>query len=287
MIILNEKAYVEELLFDKRLGEIPTLSLNLIAKYYRQYKGLTPKKIVKELNDFMINCCVGYNPLEWYEYLEKCAKKSKDRDLREIDGIWITKAELDSIAQLQHKSYEKLAFTLLCLAKYGNARTKKNNNWVNNDYKEIFKLARISCTKVDRERRLNKLYGLGYFSMAKKNENLSLHVEFVNDESEKVLFITDFRELGYEYLLYKKENFIRCRECGILTRGNKNGTKQYCKNCMGYIPELNKKIVCIDCGEEFIVASNVKNKHRCDDCQKTHRKMAVRESVQKHRSNNM
>ena len=53
MIILNEKEYVEELLFDKRLGEIPVLSLNLIAKYLRQYKGLTYKKIFAQLDEFM------------------------------------------------------------------------------------------------------------------------------------------------------------------------------------------------------------------------------------------
>lgn len=287
MIILNEKEYVEELLIDKRLGEIPTLSLNLIAKYLRQYKGLTHKKIVKELNDFMISSYVGYNPLDWSEYLEKCAKKSKDRDLIEIDGVHITQYELDKIAELKNKSYEKLAFTILCLAKYGNARNENNNCWVNNDFKEIFKLARVSCNASDRKRRLNKLYTLGYISFAKRIDNMSIHAEFVNDDSENVIYVCDFRELGYEYLLYKGENFIRCKECGILTRGNKKGNKKYCKNCMGYVPELTRKITCVDCGNEFIVSSNVGHKVRCDECQKEYRKQYWAEHKRKKRKNSI
>lgn len=278
MIILNEKEYVEELLFDKRLGEIPILSLNLIAKYLRQYKGLTYKKIYVKLDEFMKSCCIDYNPLQWDEILDKAAKDSNKRKLRELDGIWITKTELNTIRKISQKSLEKLAFTLLCLAKYNNTKSDKNNDWVNFDTKEIYKLARISCSKDERERRLGKLcnnYGL--ISFAKKINNQSIHVEFIDDESEKVLFVSDFRELGYEYLLYKGENFIRCNECGILTRGNKKGTKKYCANCTGYIPELTRRIICVDCGKEFIVDSKIKNKERCDSCQKEYRKMYKRE----------
>lgn len=285
MIILNEKEYVEELLFDKRLGEIPVLSLNLIAKYLRQYKGLTYKKIFAQLDEFMKSCCVGYNPLEWHDCIDTAAKNANKRDLREIDGVWITKTELEAIQGIKQKTFEKLAFTLLCLAKYGNVRNENNNNWVNFESKEIYKLARVSCNKEERERRLGKLCdSTGLISFAKNINNLSIHVEFVDDEGEKAFFVSDFRELGYEYLLRcKGENFIRCNSCGILTRGNKNGTKKYCKNCMGYVPELTRRITCVDCGKEFIVLSNIKNKTRCDKCQSEYSKQYFRDYRRKER----
>lgn len=286
MIILNEKKYVEELLFDRRLGEDPTLSLNLIAKYYRQYKGLTYKRIIKELNNFLISCSSDYNPLKWSNKLEYAASRAKDRDLQEISGVWLTQKELDEIKKIHFKSYEKLAFTLLCLAKYYNKKNATNNNWINMDSKEIFKLARITGTISSREYKIGELSRKGnYISFPKKVNNTAIHVDFVDNTGDGVLFISDFRELGYEYLKYLGENFIRCGECGILTRGNKNGTKKYCNKCMGYNPTFNRKIVCEDCGKEFYVSNKVKNKNRCDECYKIYRKEYWKEAQRKHRNN--
>jgi DNA-directed RNA polymerase subunit RPC12/RpoP len=81
------------------------------------------------------------------------------------------------------------------------------------------------------------------------------------------LFISDPRELGYEYLAYKGDNFIRCADCGILTRGNKNGTKRYCKDCSGYTPQETKIITCVDCGKEVFVSPLNTKTNRCPNCQ--------------------
>lgn len=35
-----------------------------------------------------------------------------------------------------------------------------------------------------------------------KNDNLSCRVIFLNEDGEKILFVSDFRELGHEYLAY-------------------------------------------------------------------------------------
>ena len=77
-----------------------------------------------------------------------------------------------------------------------------------------------------------------------------------------------FRELGYEYLKYKGENFIRCRECDVLVRNNKCGDKKYCSNCAGYVPMERKQVTCVDCGVEFTVNSKNNKTHRCSYCQK-------------------
>ena len=113
---------------------------------------------------------------------------------------------------------------------------------------------------------------MGLLEFSRRNDNTNCQVTFVNDDSENILFISDSRELGYEYLAYKGDNFIRCADCGILTRGNKNGTKRYCKDCSGYTPQEMKTVVCVDCGEEFQVSAMANRTSRCQECYKEYRK---------------
>ena len=115
---------------------------------------------------------------------------------------------------------------------------------------------------------------------------MNCRVTFINDEDTEEMFVSDFRELGYEYMAYKGDNFIRCRECGILTRGNKNGTRKYCKDCATYTPQETKTIVCEDCGIEFEVAGNNKRTTKCPCCYNEYRKNCIRDNVKKYREKN-
>lgn len=174
---------------------------------------------------------------------------------------------------------------MLCLAKLGNARNCKNNGWVSYTAKEIYSMARISCSVIERYEKLSQLNSLSLLEFPKKNDNLSSRVTYIDDESEKVLFISDFRELGYEYLKYKGENFIRCHECGTLIRNNKAGTKKYCHQCAAYSPIENKEIICVDCGKSFRVDARLANKHRCAICQANKVREDTRNRVRKLREN--
>lgn len=279
MIILNEKEYAEQCLKAKTIGDKPFFTLSILAKYYYHSHGYRKKKIIDLLTSFISECYPRYscNRTDWDASIEKIATNAGKHTLFEIDGIWITKAELETINDIHNKVLERLAFTMLCLAKLGNARNCKNNGWVSYTAKEIYSMARISCSVIERYEKLSQLNSLSLLEFPKKNDNLSSRVTYIDDESEKVLFISDFRELGYEYLKYRGENFIRCRECDILIRNNKRGTKKYCTNCAGYIPMEQKTAVCIDCGEEFEIASKNNKTQRCSYCQKEHIKAYDRE----------
>jgi hypothetical protein len=138
---------------------------------------------------------------------------------------------------------KRLAFTLLCLAKYKNAINSKNNDWVNYKFKDIFKMANINATQKEQGFMIHDLRNLGLIKMNKIVDNLSINVCYIdkNKTPENVLKITDFRNLGYEYLLYCGEKFFRCENCGILTRKNSTNDK-YCKDCKSYIKnEQNKQ----------------------------------------------
>lgn len=288
MIILNEKEYAEECLKSKTINNKPFITLSVLAKYYYHCYGYRKKKITELLIDYMNKHYPYYssNKSSWDENIEKLAANAGKFTLFEIDGIWITKAELETIQNIHNKVLERLAFTMLCLAKLNNIKNPQNQGWVNTDAKEIFSLARISCSVVNRYERFGMLNQINLLEFPKKNDNLSSRVTFINDESEKVLFISDFRELGYEYLKFTENgNFIRCQDCGILIRNNKAGTKKYCSACAGYTPQETKTIVCVDCGEEFEVPGNNKRTTRCNICYDIHRKENKKITMQKLRQN--
>ena len=110
----------------------------MYARYLYHEKGMRKVRIIKELNKFMDENYPHYNSMDWLDSLEKYAGKAKKYPLCECKGVWITENELKTINEIHDKVLERLAFTLLCLAKFRNFRNLKNNNWVNYRNGEIY-----------------------------------------------------------------------------------------------------------------------------------------------------
>ena len=100
------------------------------------------------------------------------------------------------------------------------------------DIPEIFKTAAVSVRhKNDRFLYLNDIANFGLISFPNKNDNLNIRVNFVDMDSEAVMEIDDFRELGYEYLNYIGEGrFVRCSICKRLIKQTGRRSK-YCAEC--------------------------------------------------------
>lgn len=213
----------------------------------------------------------GYNPIDWLTMIESFSEKSDKYKLCECDGVWITKNEIDTIKSIQDNVLERLAFSLLCIAKFLNVRNEKNNDWVNFDDSEIFKAANISISAFNKGIKLNMLRELRLIEYAKRIDNLNIHVLFVEkDDDEKVLFINDFRNLGNEWRLYCGENYIRCTDCGKLIRKTSKN-KKYCTDCIKenpYYENIGTKIIkCVDCGKVVEIDAKDNKTCRCDECQ--------------------
>lgn len=274
MILLNEKDYVEDCLNNNTLKGKPYFSLVLISRYLYQYKGYKKQRIEKELVNILETSYKDYhyNRLYWEDNIDKIAKKAGRRKLFESDGVWITDKELTAISSLGDDILERLAFTLLCVAKLNNQKNPQNNNWVNIPYKDIFKMARINCSVKERYVYLNKIYMNNMLQLPKKLDNLNCRVIYLDESGNNILHITDFRELGYEYMKYKGGNFVRCAECGRLMRDNKMHNKKYCSECAANLPKRAKTIRCIDCGKEFSVSVYNSRQNRCKECYEKYRK---------------
>lgn len=263
---MNERKEAENTLANGSINTNTASKLFLLAKYYRSI-GKTTQQIRDSLSCIMADKYNNYNPDDWDEIIQKYSDKSANYNLVEINEIPITKNELKTISQINNKKLEKVAFTILALAKFCNMKNPNNNNWVLVDEFSVFKRARITGTTQAQFSCFYELSKMDLITYSRKVDNINVRVGFIDNASNTTLKITDLRELGYQYLMYRGEKFIKCAECGIITRATAHN-KRYCKDCAGYQPIVSKIIKCCDCGIEFEVKGSVKNKKRCDKCQR-------------------
>ena len=174
----------------------------------------------------------NYNPVKWDITLDYEVKRAKKKSLVMITGIPVTKGELETIQKVKSKQLQRIAFTLLCVAKFNNMVNEKNHNWVNRESKEIFSLTHMQKSRKEQSLMMNDLRTLGLIKYSKIVDNVNVTVNFVDNESEVVLLIDDCRELGYEYLKYLGEKFINCQDCGRLVKVHICDVKTCrCKEC--------------------------------------------------------
>ena len=237
-IVLNEVEWAKDMIQERELGKNPFETLTRVAKYYI-YNNYSKKDVRNMLDIFLIQCDPTASLPRWSDTLDKALQKAQHKAPIQIDHISITKPEMDLIGALEGKQMQRLAFTLLCLAKYRNLTSGNNYSWVTNDDSEIMKLANIR-TSVKRQALLYyNLRQAGLLKFSKKIDNTSVRVNYIKGEDE-VLQVTDFRNLGYQYLKYCGEPYFECQNCGIVTKydtdGVTKGRKQkYCKSCASEI----------------------------------------------------
>ena len=273
---MNEYTYAENLLNKQDLkacdlGDKPSSTLNLLARYYREI-GKNDDEIKELLSDFLNRCVKDkYKESKWIDSIFYQVVKSKKYNLKKVDNVVVTKSEMEIIQSVKGKSRQKVLFTLLVLSKYYNAVSDKNKNWTNLEYKKIFKLANVQLSIQNQALLINDLYNCGFVNVSKNVGKPNIQVNFVDNESDTVLTITRLKDLGKEYLMFCGEDYIRCQKCGTLVKNYKNNNK-YCKTCGQYQPKETKNVICVDCGKEINVDAKDNQTIRCNDCYKKYRR---------------
>lgn len=285
MLMMNETQAAEKIISNKTVGKKPMRDINLLARYFLTHAGdKKPKtsELITTLQEYLKWQYDDYMSLQWRSLIEKSIKKAKNSPIIDIEYIPVTENELNTIRSIKDKRLEKLAFTCLLVAKYFNLRNPNNNGYVNIDYSTLFKLARVTAKTYDKPLLLNDLKQIGLVQRCRKVDNPNFKVLFIDDESTVILKVEDMREIGYQYLQYLGEPFIKCSCCGVLIRKRSNNTK-YCKECRSR-PMETKAITCCDCGKEFTVSSKNNRTCRCRDCYKIYRTNYQKELMKKKRS---
>ena len=220
------------------MGDKPTETLRRVARYYLD-KGYPTSSVKKYLGSFILKCDPRATLLKWDNCMDYAIRRAIKYPLVDIESIDITDREMDKIDTLDGKQAKRLAFTLLCLSKYWFIVSKNNDFWVNTKDSEIMRMANIS-TSVKRQSLLYwTLRENGMICFSKKVDNTNVKVCFVKD-GKVVLHITDFRNLGYQYLRFQGEPYFECANCGAVSKiknpgdvmKRKTGRNQkYCNAC--------------------------------------------------------
>ena len=231
-IVLREHEWAENMIQSRTLGKKPSETLSRVARYYID-KGHNKKETRNFLDTFLIQCEPTSSLPKWSDALDRALARALKYKAVYIESIDITKPEMDKIDALDGKQVRRLAFTLLCLAKYWTMVNPDGNYWVSNKDNEIMSLANITATIQRQCLMYSSLCECGMIQFAQRVDNTNVRVCFTED-GDTVLKITDFRNLGYQYLKYHGEPYFECKNCGITTKYNnpsRTGGQKYCKNC--------------------------------------------------------
>lgn len=228
-------AYVESnILEEEHIGR----TIYRRAKYNYFIKNLTDKKnynnIIKFITD---NSQLGLTELELYELVQKTIKTVKKFSLKLVEHIYITQSELDFIVSLNDIKLEKIAFVVLCLAKYHNEVSDKPDSCIYFKLNEIKNMARINMSKVDFEYFYHNLYTAGVLQMNNSPTSTIQIVQFVSTDANDPIVLelkeVDYLELAYVYLSWKNDGkgYARCQKCDRLMRQSKTKPRKYCEEC--------------------------------------------------------
>lgn len=231
-IVLDEREWAAEMIADHNLGKKPYETLVRIAKYYLS-EHYSTRDTKNKLNSFLSQCDSDISLPLWADTIDKAVKKASKNNIIKIESIDITSPEIETIESLKQKQLQRLAFTLLCVSKYWDRVNDKNNHWVNNKDSEIMKMANIN-TSVKRQCSLyHELWTRELIQFSTKVDNTNVKVVFGKD-GDISLKISDFRNLGNQYMRYEGGDYFECCNCGAVTRVRNSGTgrpQKYCDKC--------------------------------------------------------
>ena len=235
-IVLNEHEWAKEMIRSRSLGKKPFETMCRVAKYYldNQY----PKREVRKMLDtFLLKCEPTASLPKWSDLLDYALERALKYKAIVIDFVPVTDLELARIDSINGKQAQRLAFALLCLAKYWDLVSPNGDHWVNSKDAEIMRMANIN-TSVKRQSALYyQLREAGLIQFSKKVDNTNVRVCFISP-GETVIRVSDYRNLGYQYLKYRGEPYFECQNCGITTKLDhpvKGGHQRYCRECAASI----------------------------------------------------
>lgn len=240
MIILNEYDWAEDKIKNYDLGKNPLETLIKVAKYYFANK-YNKNETRKQLDLFLARSDHSASLVLWSNTLDRVTKIAAKQRMLRLDGISVSKSELAVIDALPRVQLKRLAFTLLCLAKYCNAVRNNQSNWVNTPDTQIMKMANINTSIKRQSMMYAQLNEMGLIQFSKKVDNVNICVMFLDNKNDEAVFVSDFRNLGYQYMKLYSDDFFECEMCGITLKRHKNNIGRKQKYCAGCAAEIHVK----------------------------------------------
>lgn len=289
MMILNEEKFAKDVLMGQR-DDVKSIKqkIDLIARYNCHVLHKNNDDSYSSIIKWLEKHHEIFSEQSYSNIISDCIKKAAKRPFYHIDTVKITANEMKIIADQNNLRYEKILFTLLCMAKVQKVSHGFDNGLVFYNITELFKTSRVSVPVDERENILHEFLKLGLIGLPFKNDTKCLFIKFIDDDDDNVVLELDEQdcdELAYAYLKYTEQSkIVKCSRCGKLMKRSQKFS-DVCKDCRDRNFAFRVKW-CIDCGQEFQVDSRNMTKCRCEECQRKVNKEKTRQRVQKYRENN-
>jgi hypothetical protein len=233
-IVLKENEWAEKRIEEGVLDKKPSETLRRVARKYID-DGYSRREVRKLTELFLLRCDPRASLPKWSDAIDYAVSRAYKYPAIQIESVHITQSEMGKIDSLPGKQIKRLAFTLLCLSKYWYLVSPDTDHWVGNKDNEVMALANINTSIKRQSMMYHSLREYGMVQFSRRVDNTNVKVCFADDDSEVVLCVSDFRNLGYQYLMYHGEPYIECKNCGITIKvDNPHGAgrkQKYCKNC--------------------------------------------------------
>ena len=269
--IINEVKYIEDVMDNLELAYDNDLkaTINLMARYYRNYKGLEKGVSENHILEYIIRyyrekldteLISGFTSV--YKRIQHACSCQRFKDnqgykpLRDFDGVSITQKEIDTIKELDTLEEQEVAFAILCFTKMYNETNRRQGRKINNlFYVDISVIRRCigwkKGTKNEVALTMNKLKEKGLLDVIENRDKygdamcktrqpfITNQCKFV-DDGEEVLFVDCFDTLNltWQFILGKKT--VKKCACGRYFDANSNRQKQ-CRKCNPKISEKKPK----------------------------------------------
>jgi len=245
LMVLNELEYAKKIIESQRIDENHRGSdLAILARYFI-YQGKNYKEARKYLEEFCVNNIKYFNIVVDYHNIDYAINQAKKYKITDPINIIITHQEISSIQINNNLDYQRFLFTLLVLAKqkkYNPNKTKFKESpkfvglYYNQGLKEVFKHAGLKWN----ENFKNKML----FDLRNNSKHIemvipsgSIILKFSSENGYPALIISDFRNIGLQYLKYIGNKKIgECQSCHII-----------------FMKRSNKQILCKECSESNVL----------------------------------
>ena len=246
MLILNEELYAKSIYDGNNdAAKSVLLKIGYITRYFLHTLHQSDEENYKNSVAWMMKHHNNFDESYYSNLISDAIKKAHKKPFYCIDGIKITKHELEIISSLDNLRAEKILFVLLCMAKQQAVSNGFTGGLVRYAITDLCKMARISVPADDREYILYNIVQKGFLGYPKKNNTQCLIVNFIS-EDETVLSLdeVDCQELAYVYLNWKNDGkgYTRCQRCHKLIKQSKTKPRKYCEECAQEVKTEQKRL---------------------------------------------
>ena len=236
--IFDEKKSIEKMIEERYVDATnPTNTIRKLARYNYYINNYGKSKNYNSIVEYMSQNYSDFSEFAYQKDIDGCIKDVQKTPWKNISSVDITKSEIDFIKKLDDIKKQKIAFVLLCTAKYRDSYNENNNHKTDISMTDLYKMARVVLPQNERSIFLHFLIQDNLIEKhtfaSVKNKKLLFVSEDKNDEIVMSLEEIDFLELAYTYLDYINNHigYGRCEKCGRMIKHSKTKPRKYCEEC--------------------------------------------------------